>query len=75
MTHAARMTNTLRIEPFLGSVDEHAEILVRIADAVGCEVRESFNGDDLIATPGADPVEVAREWERRRTLRQEVGRR
>jgi hypothetical protein len=68
------MTQTLRIEPFLGNVDEHAEILVRIADAVGCEVRENFNGDDLIARPGYLPREVAAEWEQRRTLRQETGR-
>jgi hypothetical protein len=64
------MTNTLRIEPFLGSVDEHAAILVRIADAVGCEVREDFNGDDLIAMPGDQAREVVQEWRRARALRQ-----
>jgi hypothetical protein len=54
------MTNTLRIEPFLGHITEHAAILVRIADAVGCEVREDFNGDDLVALPGNLPQEVCR---------------
>lgn len=69
-----RMTRTLRIEPFLGHISEHAAILVRVADATGCEVRESFNGDDILAMPGDLPAEVEQEWERCRTLRQEAGR-
>jgi hypothetical protein len=65
---------TLRIDPFLGYVNTHAEVLVRIADATGCEVREDFNGDDLLAMPGDVPAEVVRHWEAVRTLRQEKAR-
>lgn len=60
------MTNkprtTIRIVPFFGIIRLHAELLVTIADATGHEVRENFNGDDLVATPGSSPADVVRQY-------------
>lgn len=60
----------LRIEPELGHIDTHAKMLVAIACATGREVREDFNGDDLIAKPGMSAAEVQSDWDTRRSDRQ-----
>lgn len=64
----------IRIEPMLGEVSQHAEVLAAIVRATGVEVREDFNGDDLIAKPGMTAREVHADWAIRRTARQEADR-
>jgi hypothetical protein len=65
----AEMTR-VRVEPGLGWVGDHADMLARVAKAIGHPVVEDFNGDDLIAYPGVSPSVVWKDWIDRRRARQ-----